>query len=369
MAFRRWLGVGMAMGCLAWAASPGRAAGMAEFAHFDGRQVTGIAVSKAGRVFVNFPHWDEFHDLSVAELLPDGRLKPFPYEWDQDGVSTQAAGAPLANGFFCVQSVVCDDQDTLWIVDAASPGMKGVVNNQAKLVAVDLARNQSRRVYAFNAEVAPPKSYLNDVRVDPARHTAYLSDSGLGAIVVVDLETGGARRLLEKDPSTHGEPGFRLSVLGEELTGPDGKPPEIHCDGIELSPDRNYLYYHALTARTLYRIETAALRDATLTEAQLAAKVEKVAETGPVDGLGLDRAGNLYLSYLEDGAVRRLPLATPGAAVETVVKDPALMWPDSFACGPDGTMYVSCSQIENSVRFHKGKSVRATPYRIFKLLP
>ena len=65
------------------------------------------------------------------------------------------------------------------------------------------------------------------------------------------------------------EPDFALTVLGKPLLGPDGKPPQIHCDGIELSPDRGTLYYHALCANALYRIKTVALRNPALTEEQL----------------------------------------------------------------------------------------------------
>ena len=339
---------------------------VAEFPRF---QPTGVAVSKDGRVFLNFPHWDEFHALSVAELLPDGKRKPYPLEWDQDGPASATAGSPSSNAFYCVQSVVCDDQDTLWIVDSGSPGMKGVVGGQAKLVAVDLATNKARKVIVFNNTAAPTQSYLNDVRVDTGRKVAYLTDSGLGALLVVDLEKGDVRRLLESRPELHADPGFALTVLGKALLGPDGKPPQIHSDGIELSPDRNTLYFHALCGKALYKIDTDSLRDPTLSDAQLGAKIVKVADTGPLDGLGADGAGRIYLSCLEDGAIRRVDPNAPGAPVETVAQDPRFFWPDSFAVTADGTVWFTCSQIENMPRFNGGRSTRTTPYQLFKMVP
>lgn len=56
---------------------------------------------------------------------------------------------------------------------------------------------------------------------------------------------------------------------GRELRRPDGRGVEFAVDGIALSPDGQYLYYQALTGRTLYRIATAALRDSTLSAAAL----------------------------------------------------------------------------------------------------
>ncbi|MDE1170826.1 MAG: L-dopachrome tautomerase-related protein [Verrucomicrobium sp.] len=335
-------------------------------AQFPDRQVTGVTVSRTGRLFVSFPHWEEFKHLSVAEVLPGGVLKPFPLEWDQDGPGSAAAGVPSTNAFFCVQSVVCDDQDMLWILDTGSPGLAGVVPGQAKLVGVDLATGRAKKVIVFSGEAAPPKSYINDVRIDTARKVAYLSDSGLGGVLVVDLEKGGARRVLQDHPSTQPEEGFALQVNGKVLRGPDGKSPRIASDGIELSADKAMLYYHALTGRTLYSVPTAALRDPALKPAELAAQVRAVADTGPVDGLGLGKDGRIYLSCLEDGVIRSV---VPGEAVQEVCRDPRFLWPDTFATGPDGSLYFTCSQVENMPRFNGGKSARTAPYAVFRLFP
>ena len=44
---------------------------------------------------------------------------------------------------------------------------------------------------------------------------AFITDSGLGAIVVVDLSAGKARRLLDHDRSTLAEKDFKLQVRVE----------------------------------------------------------------------------------------------------------------------------------------------------------
>src|SRR5689334_15149106 len=68
-------------------------------------QITGVSVSKTGRMFVNFPHWSDHYFNAVVEVAKDGTAKPFPDEtwnrWD----SKPNAGKQ----FVCVQSVVVDD--------------------------------------------------------------------------------------------------------------------------------------------------------------------------------------------------------------------------------------------------------------------
>lgn len=58
---------------------PARAGGpgLVQVAGFD-QQVTGVAVARDGRMFVNFPRWEKDVAISVAEVMKDGRLRPYP---------------------------------------------------------------------------------------------------------------------------------------------------------------------------------------------------------------------------------------------------------------------------------------------------
>lgn len=331
---------------------------LSEVASFADQQPTGIAVSNTGRIFVNFPRWSDEHQVSVAELV-DGKLQPFPNEtWNAPG--------PAATHFVCVQSVYIDGNNTLWILDAGSPKMAGVVPDAPKLVKVDLATNKSTHIILLD-DVAPDKSYLNDVRVDTQTNTAFITESGLGAIIVVDLEKGDARRVLDDHPSTKAEPKIDLVIDGKPLRGPDGETPQIHADGIAFDEENGYLYYHALTGRTLYRIKTEALRNRKLSPAELAEKVERVAETPAPDGMLWGEEGRLYLTAIGQNAIVRLDPVS--GKIDEVVEDGRLSWPDSLAWGPDGALYVTASQIQHMPRFNNGKSTRTTPYKIFKLPP
>ncbi len=315
---------------------------------------TGVAVSPAGRIFVNFPRWSADVPISVAEVLASGEIVPFPDDewnrWDPD--------LSPAERFVCVQSVVCDEKGSLWIVDAGNPLGQGVVPGAAKLLRFDLETNEVTRRIEFSFEVAPAESYLNDVRIDTRADVAYVSESGLGAILVVDLAQGTVARRLADHPSTKSE-GVGLTIGGTPWM-PGGVKPEVHCDGIALDDTGEFVYYQALTGHTLYRVATRWLRDASLAEAELGEKVERVGTTGVSDGIIFGRDGLLYLSALEESAIKTVRVGAE-MEVEMLVQSPDLAWPDSFALGADGTVYVTSSQI------HLGPSL-TTPYRIFKIV-
>ncbi|GAB3812196.1 L-dopachrome tautomerase-related protein [Pontibacter rugosus] len=316
-------------------------------------QWTGVAVSEQSRIFANFPRLSGDVPYSVVEVKENNELVPFPnQEWNQ----WNPALSP-ADHFVSVQAVYVDDENYLWIVDPASPMMQGVVDGGAKLVKVDLATNEIVQKIIFSEPVIYPKSYLNDVRIDTQRDVAYLTDSGMGAIVVVDLKTGESRRLLGNHYSTKSE-NIIIKPEGIVYRNPDGSLPSVHSDGIALTPQRDYIYYQALTGTTLYRIGTQWLLDESLTEAQREAKVEKVGKVGPHDGIIFGPDGRLYLTGVANNSVERLN----GNRVEHVVSSEHLKWPDTFSVGPDGYIYVTTSQLH-----YQGNPPE--PYKIFKFKP
>ena len=320
------------------------------FAESD-RQWTGVAVTPEGRVFANYPRWSPEVPVSVVEVEADGTLAAYPDEaWNN-----WSAEADPASTFVCVQSVVADDKGFLWVLDPANPWFQGVVPGGAKLVQIDPASDEVIQTIVFSPEVAPAGSYLNDVRIDHRHRAAYLTDSGAGALVVVDLESGESRRLLDDHPSTSAED-VVLTIGGSEWLLPNSAAPQVHSDGIAYDAANDAVYYQALTGKTLYRIPGAALRDPALDDTALVAVVEIVARSGSSDGLLWDRADGIFISAIEEDAVKRW---SP-RGVETVVTDPRIAWPDSFAIGPDGSLYVTTSQI------HRGPNP-GEPYRILRI--
>ncbi len=318
------------------------------------KQWTGIAISRTGRMFVTYPRWSDDVPVSVGEISKEGYQRPFPDEsWNEWTPDFDAA-----SHFVCAQAAWVDAEDDLWIVDPASPRFAGVVPGGAKLVKISLTTNRVLKTYLFDEAAAPKGSYLNDVRVDAARGVAYLTDSGAGALVVLDLTSGKARRLMAGRTPVMSE-ATDIVIDGKPWRMPGGTKPEVHADGIALDPRGEWLYWHALTGKTLWRVRTADLLDASLTDAGLVRKVEKVIDTDPADGMEFGSDGLLYLTSLDGSGVRRLE---PDGTLSWVVQDPRLRWPDSLAVGADGLLYVTTSQI------HLGASPREH-YYVYRLRP
>lgn len=323
-------------------------------------QFTGIAVSHEGRMFVNFPLWFKPYKYAIAEIK-DGKMVPFPdKEWTK-----WKPGKDPSKHFVCPQALWIDKNNYLWVVDPAAPGMQMAIRNGPKLVKIDLKTNQVVQVIQFDEWVAPENSYINDVRIDNWNNFAYLTDSNLGAIIVVNLINGQARRVLANHPSTRAEQCFVLMAEGRELKDKQGFTPKIHSDGIALDANNQYLYYHPLTGNNLYRIDTRYLKDFHLSNEDIEKHVELVASTGPTDGMIIDKNNNIYLTSFPDNSIKRYNIDT--RSLETIVQDPRLVWPDSFAWSPDGSLYVTTSQVNRMPFYNESTNKPKMPYRIFKI--
>ena len=290
------------------------------------KQWTGVAVSHEGRIFVNYPKWSDHVPISVAEIV-NGKPVSFPNEAWNNGTSSEF--------FQAVQSVVVDDQNKLWVLDTRNPLFKGVQEGGPKLYVFNLQNNKKESLYKFPEGVYQTNSYFNDVRVDTENQFAYMTDSGNGALIVLDLKSGESRRVLDHHYSTESEVDHLIC---------DGIKWEnsVHSDGIALSPDKQYLYYIALTSHSLYRIPTEALRSQNISDEQLADKVELIKKVPATDGMMFDKKGNLWLGGLEDNSINVLK---PDGSIKKFIKDKAIRWADSFAIDHDGNVYFTTSQI------------------------
>lgn len=335
---------------------------------FNGPMPTGVAVSRSGRIFVNFPRWGDRVEFTVAEVK-DGQIVPYPNAQINRLDESRAAECLVS-----VQSVVIDPQDRLWILDTGSINMQPVLPDAAKLICVDLQTNQIIKRIHFSRSIVPETSYLNDVRFDLNRGDreglAYITDSsekGPNGIIVVNLASQLSWRRLKDHPSTKAEPNFIPTVEGQPLMvrepGKEPTPIRIGSDGIAIDPKQGVLYYCPLAGRGLYSVGLDALSDPMKTDDDVAQTVKQMPPRDfASDGLECAPDGTLYLTDYENNAIRRLD----GDRYEIVASDPRMIWPDSISIGARNYLYFTANQLNRQAKFHDGRDLRQRPFALFR---
>ncbi len=330
---------------------------------FGELQPIGVSVSSDNRLFVSFPRRAPYH-FGLTEIV-DGKPLAYP------DLSWNASGHAGQDSFVNVQDIYVDTEDQLWVLDS-KPGAGNSVFGKGRdeaaegrfnLLQIDLKTDKVVRQYHFE-DLNKAKSGLNDVRVDTEKRLAYLSDPGQAGIVVLDLRSGKSRLLLANSESTTANPAIVLSYEGREMRDKDGKPFRSNVNGIALTKDNAYFYFKPINDLHLYRIPTAYLADTSLTDAELAQKVEDVGETVITRGLVADKKGNIYLTSSLDYSIKRL---SPDGKIETIVQDSRLIWPDSLGIGSDGYLYFSCAQVNKLPQWNGGADQTIFPYSIYRV--
>ena len=328
----------------------------------DDFRLVGIGVSVEGRVFATAPSSNVRSRFSMVEVDPKtGVVTPYPdAAWNN--FSEQGNGK---SEWVSVQALWVDKSDHLWALDS-SLSKVDQERLPPKLVEFDLSTNRVIRQYDFKGVVSA-KDSLNDVRVDTLHGYAYLTNAGSkGSLVVLDLKSGEARQVLVGDRSTFADPSQHLMIGNEVALRPDGSVTAVQADGIALSPDAQWLYFRPLTDHSYWRVPTSALRDAKLSEVELAKKVEYLGSSVLSGGLIMDGKGTLYAGDLEHRTVVALTL-TPDKKLRSriFVSDPSkLSWADGFAIS-GGYLYIADSHLWE-IAF-KNNLPRSGPFTIFKV--
>ena len=318
---------------------------------------------------VIFSHHPFFgHDVRVAELNGDRRsYTPFPNAaWNtrRDGTDQYLDS---------VLGLRADENGVVWMLDM---GQRTPLT--PKLVGWDTRAGKLARIYYIPAPASLPESQHNDFVVDLKNRKFYVADEGIGpggdgtkaALVVVDMDTGAARRLLQGHVSTLPET-VPITVDGNVLTvpGKDGAPSPIRvgADGIAADKTFEWLYFAPLSGGSLYRVRIADLNDESLPDAGLGERVERYAAKPNNGGLSIDDDGNLYLTEVEAHAVGVIPAGT--RQYRRFAQNERLLWPDGVSYGPGGFMYVSAAQIAQAAIFNQGRALNRSPYFIFRFKP
>lgn len=361
---------------------------------------TGIAVTKTGRMFSNYPAGLDMNNTryQVAELTTNTTETPYPnaeINSPPGGAvnysTSPPTGANYQNYLIGVQTVAIDPLERLWILDTgraldANGTLVTATYGGAKVVAVNTTSNTVVKTIVLPTNVAYPDSYLNDIRIDlrnvsgtSGQGVAYITDSsneGRNGIVIVDIGTGEAWRHLDGTQYVHAETGFYGTIWGEQAvyTLPGPGEPYTHTttgsDGIAFgNGSGDILFWTVNAGRYLYSIPTSYLRArGASSEIVAEGQVQNHGQKDWSDGMMQDSNGVIYAGSMETNAIN---VFTPGnGSVMTYVRDPRIGWPDSMwisTIGNSSYLYFTCNQLWRSPTYYPGTDRRVKPFVLFRV--
>ncbi|NRD31567.1 hypothetical protein HQQ92_07165 [Shewanella sp. DC2-4] len=346
-----------------WATQTEPLAKMEVFAELDGA-VGGITFTSDERLIFSYhPFYQP--NIKVAELLADGSTKPFPNsDWQQCHDPQGKAKEPDT----CLNWVLglrTDDQDRVWLLDSGQQAPR----IEPKLVAWDTKKNQLDRIIHLPAPVSLPESQHNDFVISSRHQAIVIADEGIGtgpigekaALVVVDLNTGKSRRLLQGDNSVMPDL-QRPLIIDKDSKGRKQIEVYVGADGIALDKTQTWLYFAPMNKDKVYRVRMTDLINPSLTPAALSAKVEAYADKPDNGGLSIDEANNLYLTEVGERAIGVIP--ADSRQYRTYVHDERMVWPDGVSYGKQGYLYSGAAQLPLSAPLNNGKAENSPPYYI-----
>jgi sugar lactone lactonase YvrE len=308
------------------------------------------AVSADGRVFYTIHPESRPSGAKLLEWV-DGASRAFPSDDAQSLFET-----PLG--------VAVDRQNRLWTIDHGNHG-----TGNARLLAFDLSTGEVVHDHVFDSSIAQLGSFLQDLQVDSTGQHVFIADVSFwrknAGLVVYDVESGKARRVLDSDPSVSAQdwlirnPTKDMVFFGVVVLKPG-------VDGIAIDRNDEWLYYGAMAHDTMYRIKVADLLDDSLSPGALSARVQAVGPKPLNDGLSTDNDGNLLITDVEHNAVIRMK---PDGELTTLVRSDRIRWADALSYGPDGWLYVADSAIPDQMLQSKAHMAASAPYHIFRFKP
>ncbi|MGF1589374.1 MAG: L-dopachrome tautomerase-related protein [Pleurocapsa sp.] len=311
-----------------------------------------IAITPEGRLIMS-QHQFYGAPLRVVEVL-DESVVPFPNQvWssqpNQNGV-----------GLNTVLGLRSDREGVVWMLDnSAGEGQPG------KIVGWDTENEQLYQIIYLPQPIIADDSFLNDLAVDLDHNAIYITDTASGnnsALIVVDLNTGFSRRVLEGDISTR--PEDIPMIINERVINMQGKPAQVGANPITVDPNNEWVYYAPMSGRSLYRISTEDLLDESLSRSQLSSRVERYGDKPICDGITIDNAGNVYITSITDNAIG---VVDRTGAYQTLYQDDKLLsWTDGMAFSSDDYVYVTVSQLQNSPPLNNGENDFQPPFYLVR---
>ena len=317
-----------------------------------------VTVTGSGRIIMSQHQFYE-PDYSVVERQGDGSLTPFPNKELNDRQSHSDLTLDSVLG------IRTDVNGVVWMLD---DGMRSGVT--PKLVGWDTKADKLHRVIYLPAPIAPKDAFVNDFTVDSRHNRIFIVDPAGGAnaaFIVVDLDTGAARRVLEGHPSVVPEK-VDLIIDGRPIQVKDATGhlvrPRIGVDPVTEDLQNEWVYFGPMHGSSLYRIKAADLADEGLDAKTLSQRVERYSAKPICDGISIDKDNNIYLGDLAENAIG---VIKPDRSYIRLAQSTELSWVDSLSFGPEGKLYAVVNQLHRSAALNGGEALSKPPYFLIEV--
>ncbi|MFC3122417.1 L-dopachrome tautomerase-related protein [Agaribacter flavus] len=308
-----------------------------------------IAISPEGRIFLSV-HEFYFKPLRVVELLKDGTTRPYPNsDW------AYAAQEREHGGLYGVLGLNVDKFGILWMLDVSGDEHAG------RLIGWDTTKEKLHKVIYLAKPVIKSTSFLNDLAIDSKNNAIFIADTGTGSIIVVDLNTGHARRVLESAAQTKAEP--LDMVIDGKLVKLGGQTARLGINPITIDHKSEFVYFGAMTGRSIYRISTKDLLDNQLSEKELVKRIQRYGDKPISDGITIDNAGNVYVTSITDDSIG---MTQADGNYKTLFKRDDLSWPDGLAIGPNDYVYATINELHRSPVLNDGKAATLGEFKVIR---
>jgi hypothetical protein len=315
-----------------------------------------VTVTEDGRIIMSLHQFYQ-PQYTVVEYK-NKTLVPFPNK-DLSGTGSKSAlkldsvlGIRSANGI-------------VWMLDN---GMRGGVT--PKLVGWDIKTNKLHQVIKLPAPITPADAFVNDFVVDTKHSHIFISDPAGGAnaaLIVVNLSTGLARRVLEGHSSMLPEAiDLIIDSVPIQVKDSSGKLNRPHIGVNPITEDLNneWVYFGPMHGQNLYRIKADDLANESLDAKLLADRVQRYSEKPISDGISIDKDNNIYLGELAENAIG---VIAPDRKYRRLTQCPNLSWVDSFSFGPEGKLYAVVNRLHQSATLNGGVETAKPPFFLLQV--
>ncbi|WP_411726193.1 L-dopachrome tautomerase-related protein [Methyloglobulus sp.] len=288
----------------------------------------------------------------------DKMLVPFPNKELVDADSKSQLKLDSVLGIRSANGIV-------WMLDI---GMRSGVT--PKLVGWDTKTDKLHQVINLPTPITPKDTFVNDFAVDTRRNHIFISDPAGGvnaALIVVNLNTGTARRVLEGHASVIPENvDLIIDKVPVQIKDKSGKLNRPHIGVNPITEDLNneWVYFGAMYGHSLYRIKADDLADEKLAAKDLANRVQRYGDKPISDGITIDKDNNIYLGELAENAIG---VISSDRKYRRLAESADLSWVDSFSFGPAGQLVAVVNRLHQSATLNGGVLKAKPPFYLIQV--